>query len=114
MNYNKATNHQINKKICEILNLHDDERGYFVVHPELVVDFCNRPENIMPIAIKYGISTIAPSGNSIMYEAFVIDEHIGFDDDEIHCRVDIIVQDRSLYRAIAICFLEIMDPQNEK
>ena len=67
-------------------------------------DYCNNPSDIMPIAIKYGISSVYMGD---YWSTHGLNEELGNDEDWAS-------ESCNLYRAIAICFLKMMDAKNEQ
>ncbi len=101
MKYEEMSDRQIERKIFEIHFGSGDkdlerrwDRGKF--------NYCNNPSDIMPIAIKYGISSVYMVD---YWAAHGLNEELGNDEDWAS-------ESESLYRAIAICFLKMMDAKN--
>ena len=70
----------------------------------------------MPLAVEHGVSSIMTetmTDSGYMYEAFYMNGHIGFDDDQIHAHMLHSTLDKNPLRAIVICLIKVLEAKNE-
>lgn len=100
---------EVNSTLADFINVKwqisavDDE--CLMVGAE-VLDYCNTPNDIMPLAFEHGISVIKADNNNLWLAMSAADGESVFRQSEI------MVQDESPLRAIACCLILVLQGLN--
>lgn len=107
MNYEEMSDGAINLEVHYLVN--DIPKHHAVI---MTKDYCNNPSDAWSIILESRISLLIPDDGTLSSEAVVIERHIGYDDDEIHCSINYSTQNDNPLRAAMICFLKMKDAEN--